>query len=290
MDAGREAWDRHLLDEDTFNENFRNDDWPSRTYLCYKVEGPIQGSGVPLGQDKGILRNKGPEPSCHAECYLLEQIQSWNLDPKLHYGVTCFLSWSPCAKCAQKMARFLQENSHVSLKLFASRLYTREQYDENYKEGLRTLKRAGASIAIMTYREFELCWKTFVLHDQEGSCFQPWPFLHKESQKFSEKLQAILQMARSWHRAQGPPGGQWPGRAGEECQPVPRGRILACDLQSSWLQDSPSVSTLHFLYELRCHGHWLQDSPSVSMLHSFMSSAVMGTGCRQVTVAEFKRP
>ena len=95
---------------------------------------------------------QGPEPSCHAECYLLEQIQSWNLDPKLHYGVTCFLSWSPCAKCAQKMARFLQENSHVSLKLFASRLYTREQYDENYKEGLRTLKRAGASIAIMTYR------------------------------------------------------------------------------------------------------------------------------------------
>ncbi|XP_040478717.1 DNA dC-_dU-editing enzyme APOBEC-3G-like isoform X1 [Ursus maritimus] len=198
MDAGREAWDRHLLDEDTFNENFRNDDWPSRTYLCYKVEGPIQGSGVPLGQDKGILRNKpaqGPEPSCHAECYLLEQIQSWNLDPKLHYGVTCFLSWSPCAKCAQKMARFLQENSHVSLKLFASRLYTRQQYDENYKEGLRTLKRAGASIAIMTYREFELCWKTFVLHDQEGSCFQPWPFLHEESQKFSEKLQAILQGA-----------------------------------------------------------------------------------------------
>lgn len=66
--------------------------------------------------------------------------------------------------------------------------------------------------------------------------------------------------------------------------------LVVVDLQSSWLQDSPSVSTLHFLYELRCHGHWLQDSPSVSMLHSFMSSAVMGTGCRQVTVAEFKRP
>uniref|UniRef100_A0A452QSM4 Uncharacterized protein n=1 Tax=Ursus americanus TaxID=9643 RepID=A0A452QSM4_URSAM len=50
------------MDEDTFNENFRNDDWPSRTYLCYKVEGPIQGSGVPLGQDKGILRNKVTRP------------------------------------------------------------------------------------------------------------------------------------------------------------------------------------------------------------------------------------
>lgn len=53
---------RHLLDEDTFTENFRNDDWPSRTYLCYKVEGPDQGSGVPLGQDKGILHNKVTRP------------------------------------------------------------------------------------------------------------------------------------------------------------------------------------------------------------------------------------
>ena len=49
---------RHLLDEDTFTENFRNDNWPPRTYLCYQVECPGQDSGVPPGQDKGVLRNK----------------------------------------------------------------------------------------------------------------------------------------------------------------------------------------------------------------------------------------
>ncbi|XP_044771731.1 DNA dC-_dU-editing enzyme APOBEC-3G-like [Neomonachus schauinslandi] len=188
MDAGAEAWDRHLLDEDTFTENFRNDNWPPRTYLCYKVERPDPGSGVPLGQDKGILAQR-PEPPCHAESRLLEQIQSWDLDPKLHYGVTCFLSWSPCTDCAQDMAQFLKENSHVSLSLFASRLYTLGHYDE----GLRTLKRAGASIAIMTSREFEHCWNAFVHH--KGNRFQPWPGLDTESQKFSEKLQGILRGA-----------------------------------------------------------------------------------------------
>lgn len=49
---------RQLLDEDTFTDNFRNDNWPSRTYLCYEVEHPRQGSGIPPGQDKGVLRNK----------------------------------------------------------------------------------------------------------------------------------------------------------------------------------------------------------------------------------------
>ncbi|XP_044771732.1 DNA dC-_dU-editing enzyme APOBEC-3G-like, partial [Neomonachus schauinslandi] len=125
---------------------------------------------------------------CHAESRLLEQIQSWDLDPKLHYGVTCFLSWSPCTDCAQDMAQFLKENSHVSLSLFASRLYTLGHYDE----GLRTLKRAGASIAIMTSREFEHCWNAFVHH--KGNRFQPWPGLDTESQKFSEKLQGILRV------------------------------------------------------------------------------------------------
>nr|XP_012424001.1 PREDICTED: DNA dC->dU-editing enzyme APOBEC-3B [Odobenus rosmarus divergens] len=141
----------------------------------------------------------GPEVPCHAESRLLEQIQSWDLDPKLHYRVTCFLSWSPCTDCAQDMAQFLKENSHVSLSLFASRLYTRGHYDE----GLRTLKRAGASMAIMTSREFEHCWNAFVHH--KGNPFQPWPGLATESQKFSEKLQRILRISAALSGPKGCP-------------------------------------------------------------------------------------
>ncbi|XP_032202141.1 DNA dC-_dU-editing enzyme APOBEC-3G-like isoform X1 [Mustela erminea] len=188
MDAGAEAWDR--LDEDTFIDNFHNAVWASRTYLCYEVEHPGQGSGIPPGQDKGVLRNKSaqyPMLSRHAESFLLEQIQSWNLDPEHQYRVTCFLSWSPCADCAQRMAEFLGDNSHVSLNLYASRIYSRGEYEQ----GLRTLKRAGAGIAIMNAGEFEHCWDTFVLH--QGRSFQPWEGLDKESQKFSESLHRILQ-------------------------------------------------------------------------------------------------
>ncbi|XP_059043522.1 DNA dC-_dU-editing enzyme APOBEC-3G-like [Mustela lutreola] len=132
--------------------------------------------------------------SRHAESFLLEQIQSWKLNPEHQYRVTCFLSWSPCADCAQRMAEFLGDNSHVSLNLYASRIYSLGQYEQ----GLRTLKRAGASITIMTAREFEHCWDTFVLH--QGRSFQPWEGLDKESQKFSETLHRILQAkaGRRW--------------------------------------------------------------------------------------------
>lgn len=61
MDAGAEAWDR--LDEDTFIDNFHNAIWLPRTYLCYEVEHPGQGSGIPPGQDKGVLRNKVTSPA-----------------------------------------------------------------------------------------------------------------------------------------------------------------------------------------------------------------------------------
>lgn len=91
---------------------------------------------------------RDPRFSRHAEARLLKLIQSWNLDPNLNYTVTCFLSWSPCADCAQRLAEFLQKNRHVSLNLYASRIYSLGQYER----GLCTLSKAGASIAIMTAR------------------------------------------------------------------------------------------------------------------------------------------
>lgn len=97
-----------------------------------------------------LCAQSDPDPmlSRHAESFLLERIQSWKLNPEHQYRVTCFLSWSPCADCAQRMAEFLGDNRHVSLNLYASRIYSLGQYEQ----GLRTLKRAGASIAIMTAR------------------------------------------------------------------------------------------------------------------------------------------
>ncbi|XP_046504992.1 DNA dC-_dU-editing enzyme APOBEC-3G-like [Equus quagga] len=194
MEASAAPMARRLMDEDTFTENFNNVNWPRKTYLCYEVELPDGNSRVPPGWDKGFLRNKPVHvagPPRDAEMRFLDLISSWNLDQKLRYRVTCFISWSPCAVCAQRLAEFLRENSHLSLRIFASRMYTKRKYGD-YEEGLRTLQAAGAQIAIMASEEFEHCWKTFV--DHQGRPFQPWDELDAKSRYLSEQLQHILQL------------------------------------------------------------------------------------------------
>ncbi|XP_038496670.1 DNA dC-_dU-editing enzyme APOBEC-3G-like [Canis lupus familiaris] len=123
----------------------------------------------------------------HAEWFLLEHIRSRNLDQKLSYKVTCFLSWTPCEKCAEEIIRFLAKNRHVSLSILASRIYTMGPY----VKGLRELYDAGVHISIMTFRDFEYCWQTFV--DHQDSPFQPWADLDRRSQQLSQQLRAILQ-------------------------------------------------------------------------------------------------
>ncbi|KAK2502480.1 hypothetical protein MC885_015837, partial [Smutsia gigantea] len=182
---------RHRLDEGTFLENFHNELWPEKTYLCYEVTLPDGDTRVPLGQERGFLHNKGadtPGPRRHAELMLLKQILSWNLDPELHYTVTCFISWSPCAACAQDIVSFLRENLHVHLCIFASRIHTHRDYEK----GLHALREAGAQMAIMTYKEFQYCWQTFV--DHQGRPFQSWDDLAQTSHRLSMELQGILQI------------------------------------------------------------------------------------------------
>uniref|UniRef100_A0A8C6FPX5 Deoxycytidine deaminase n=1 Tax=Moschus moschiferus TaxID=68415 RepID=A0A8C6FPX5_MOSMO len=180
------------MDEHTFIENFSNQEWPSKTYLCYKVERLDGNATIPLDGYQGFVRNKGfdqlEEPR-HAEFYFLEQIRSWNLDKNQRYRLTCFISWSPCYTCAQNLTTFLKENRHISLHIFASRVYTRDCFG-CHQSGLCALQAAGARITIMTFEDFERCWETFV--DHQGKPFQPWEGLEVKSQEFCEELQAIL--------------------------------------------------------------------------------------------------
>uniref|UniRef100_A0A8C0JQE3 DNA dC->dU-editing enzyme APOBEC-3G n=1 Tax=Canis lupus dingo TaxID=286419 RepID=A0A8C0JQE3_CANLU len=189
----------HLLDENTFTQNFRNDHNPSKTYLCYQVElsQDLPPPPPPPPRIDCQCRNPSVPLLCqggggqHAEWFLLEHIRSRNLDQKLSYKVTCFLSWTPCEKCAKEIIRFLAKNRHVSLSILASRIYTMGPY----VKGLRELYDAGVHISIMTFRDFEYCWQTFV--DHQDSPFQPWADLDRRSQQLSQQLRAILQVSHT---------------------------------------------------------------------------------------------
>uniref|UniRef100_G3SVX3 DNA dC->dU-editing enzyme APOBEC-3G n=1 Tax=Loxodonta africana TaxID=9785 RepID=G3SVX3_LOXAF len=178
---------RDLMDQNIFRFNFINDAsvrGQKQTYLCYEVELLDGNSWVPLDEGRGFLLN---QPRRHAELCFLDRVSSWHLDPTKHYKFTWFLSWSPCRNCAQEVVAFLGGNSHVSLSIFAPRIY---DYYSGYEEGLRSLQGAGAHVSIMTSTEFEHCWRTFV--DNRGCPFVPWNRLGENSQTISRRLQSIL--------------------------------------------------------------------------------------------------
>nr|ASK05258.1 apolipoprotein B mRNA editing enzyme catalytic polypeptide-like 3Z1h [Pteropus vampyrus] len=194
MAAGSAPEARSLMDEQTFLDNFNNLKYPRKTYLCYKVERLVGENSIPVDEYKGFLRNEGAAMGlerCHTELIFLERMASWNLDKELRYRVTCFISWSPCPDCADELAAFLRENRHVNLRIFTARICERFP---GYDTGLRALKAAGVKVAMMTFHEFEYCWKNFVDHQQdEDKPFPPWDDLVLKSEELSQRLAGILQ-------------------------------------------------------------------------------------------------
>ncbi|XP_011384362.1 DNA dC-_dU-editing enzyme APOBEC-3A-like [Pteropus vampyrus] len=194
MAAGPAPEARSLMDEQTFLDNFNNLKYPRKTYLCYKVERLVGENSIPVDEYKGFLRNESSPRRWerrHAEPIFLERMASWNLDTELRYRITVFISWSPCPECADELVKFLRENRHVKLRIFAARIY---DWYQGYEAGLRALKAAGAEVAMMTFQEFEYCWKNFVDHQQdEDKPFPSWDNLVVRSEELSQRLAGILQ-------------------------------------------------------------------------------------------------
>lgn len=54
---------RHLMDRYTFIENFNNQRWPFKTYLCYEVERLDGDTAIPLDEYKRFVRSKVTHPA-----------------------------------------------------------------------------------------------------------------------------------------------------------------------------------------------------------------------------------
>uniref|UniRef100_A0A8D0BCV6 Single-stranded DNA cytosine deaminase n=1 Tax=Salvator merianae TaxID=96440 RepID=A0A8D0BCV6_SALMN len=176
-----------FLKQKKFLYNFKNLRWAKgrhETYLCYVVK--QRNSETSFSLDFGYLRNKS---GCHVEVRFLRYISTWDLDPGHCYRITWFTSWSPCYDCARHVADFLCSYPNLTLRIFAARLYFCEERNAE-PEGLRRLHRAGAQIAIMTFKDYFYCWNTFVENRQKT--FKAWEGLHENSVRLARKLRRIL--------------------------------------------------------------------------------------------------
>uniref|UniRef100_A0A2K5I8Y1 DNA dC->dU-editing enzyme APOBEC-3G n=1 Tax=Colobus angolensis palliatus TaxID=336983 RepID=A0A2K5I8Y1_COLAP len=150
-------------------------------WLCYEVK-TKDPSGPPLDANifQGQVSFKDKSCKDHPEMRFLHWFRKWRqLHCDQEYEVTWYVSWSPCARCANSVATFLAEDPKVTLTIFVARLYF--FWKPDYQEALRNLcqKRGGAhaTMKIMNYDEFQHCWNKFVYRPEKP--FKPWKNLPK---------------------------------------------------------------------------------------------------------------
>nr|XP_019590113.1 PREDICTED: DNA dC->dU-editing enzyme APOBEC-3C-like [Rhinolophus sinicus] len=156
-------------------------------YICYHVEGTQ--THLPMPFKKGVFENQVYEnKSYHAELCFLSWFKANKLSPGEHYHVTWFLSWSPCARCAEEIANFLKQHRNVTLRVFAARLYY--FWNPAFQQGLRKLRCLGAQVKVMSYHDFNYCWENFVYN--RYTRFRCWKKVHRNYNFMSTWLEEIL--------------------------------------------------------------------------------------------------
>ncbi|XP_067387076.1 C-_U-editing enzyme APOBEC-1-like [Emydura macquarii macquarii] len=132
----------------------------------------------------------------HAEMHFLNDVlrRLWS-DPSVHCSITCYMSWSPCGLCCQKIMNFLKEMPNVNLVIYVARLYWhRNKYN---RQGLWNLANFGVTIRVMDLPAYRYCWRTFV-DDEDKDEDDYWPtHLTPWIMLYSLELQSILQNSPS---------------------------------------------------------------------------------------------
>uniref|UniRef100_A0A8D2C152 single-stranded DNA cytosine deaminase n=1 Tax=Sus scrofa TaxID=9823 RepID=A0A8D2C152_PIG len=217
----------NLLKENIFIQQFGNQPrvlapyYLRKTYLCYQVKGPDDSI-----LDKGCFQNKKKR---HAEIRFIDKINSLNLDQNQCYRIICYVTWSPCHNCAKELVDFISNRHHLSLQLFASRLYF--HWVRCYQRGLQRLQAKRVSVAVMKGPEFKDCWEKFV--DHQGRSFPSWEKLEQYSESISRRLSRILRV-RCWRLLRTPPPPPPPPPTPSQLQPfLLSGALLPCSLATA---------------------------------------------------------
>lgn len=165
-----------------FKFQFRNVEYSSgrnKTLLCYQVD-TAGGSAEPL---KGYMEDE--HTTAHAEEAFFQQVLP---NSSQDNDVTWYVSSSPCADCAAKVAAVLRQRKKLKLCIICSRLF--EWEEQEIVEGLRTLASAGCKLRMMKPSDFVHVWDTYV--DKEEESFTPWEDCQDNYSYYVEKLAEIL--------------------------------------------------------------------------------------------------
>ncbi|XP_029948031.1 C-_U-editing enzyme APOBEC-2a [Salarias fasciatus] len=169
----------------TFKFQFKNVEYSSgrnKTFLCYLVDDGNASDGL----QRGYLEDE--HAGVHAEEAFFTQCMS-HYDPALKYTVTWYVSSSPCAACAAKIAEVLTARKNFRLSIFAARLFEWEEAE--IQDGLKALHAAGCKLRVMKPLDFSYTWDTFV--ENEDEALNLWEDCKENYEYYHEKLADILQ-------------------------------------------------------------------------------------------------
>ncbi|XP_055724839.1 C-_U-editing enzyme APOBEC-2-like [Salvelinus fontinalis] len=173
------------IDPFTFKFQFKNVEYSSgrnKTFLCYLVD---KGK-----TDDGLMRGylEDEHSGAHAEqAFFLQTLPDY--DPAVKYTVTWYMSSSPCAACAAKIAEALRARKTIKMTLFSARLF--EWEEQEIQAGLNALSQAGCKLRMMKPMDFTYVWDTFV--ENNDLTFTPWEDCQDNYEYYQEKLADIMQ-------------------------------------------------------------------------------------------------
>uniref|UniRef100_A0A8C8M5S4 Apolipoprotein B mRNA editing enzyme, catalytic polypeptide-like 2a n=1 Tax=Oncorhynchus tshawytscha TaxID=74940 RepID=A0A8C8M5S4_ONCTS len=175
-------WDGKMdrIDPFQFKFQFKNVEYSSgrnKTFLCYLVD---KGRA-----DDGLMRGylEDEHSGAHAEqAFFLQTLPDY--DPAVKYTVTWYMSSSPCAACAAKIAEALRARKTVKMTLFSARLF--EWEEQEIQAGLNALSQAGCKLRMMKPMDFTYVWDTFV--ENNDLTFTLWEDCQDNYEYYHEKL------------------------------------------------------------------------------------------------------